>query len=453
MHKPFILFCSLFFSLLFLSAVTAEQEVKKPNILVILVDDLGYNDLGSYGSKDMQTPYIDSLVYGGVRFTHFYANSSVCSPTRAALLTGRYPEMVGVPGVIRTDPKNSWGYLLPKVETLPSLLKKNGYHTALIGKWHLGLEAPNRPTDKGFSHFQGFLGDMMDDYYTHLRHHINYMRLNNNEIRPQGHATDLFSDWASRYIESRQATKKPFFLYLAYNAPHDPIQPPTEWVNRVKERENGISEKRAKLVAFIEHMDAGIGKVVQTLKKTGAYQNTIIIFSSDNGGRLDLGANNGKVRSGKGSMYEGGLKVPACLVWPARINHPSTTSAVSLTIDIFPTLLEAAGIAYHPQDIDGVSLLPFINGQGSALTERPVFFCRREGDAEYGGKTIDAVRMGDWKLLQNFPFAQRELYNLKEDPLESNNLMATHKEKFRELEALLRAHIQKSGSVPWQKTK
>ena len=214
---------------LFFFAVAHAQQ---PNIVLILVDDLGYGDLGIYGASDMQTPALDSLASSGLRFTQFYANSPVCSPTRASLLTGRYPPMAGVPGVIRTHAANNWGALSEDVTLLPAMLRRRGYHTAMVGKWHLGLAAPDRPIDRGFDHFEGFLGDMMDDYYTHLRHGLNYMRYNEEVIEPEGHATDLFSDWAVRYIESRTVSTAPFFLYLAYNAPHTPIQPPDEWVRR-----------------------------------------------------------------------------------------------------------------------------------------------------------------------------------------------------------------------------
>jgi len=210
------------------------ESAPKPNILMVLVDDLGFGDLSCYGATDLQSPNIDKLVASGIRFDNFYANCPVCSPTRASLLTGRYQELVGVPGVIRTHADNNWGYLSPDAVFLPEVLKRAGYHTAIVGKWHLGLEEPNRPNDRGFDHFHGFLGDMMDDYYKHRRHGINYMRLNDQEIDPPGHATDLFSTWASDYLRDR-ATKpdQPFFLYLAYNAPHTPIQPPDEWLGRV----------------------------------------------------------------------------------------------------------------------------------------------------------------------------------------------------------------------------
>ena len=217
------------------TGAAADAVGGRPNILVILADDLGCGDLSSYGATDLKSPNIDGLVAAGMRFDSFYANCPVCSPTRAALMTGRYPDLVGVPGVIRTHITNNWGYLLPQAVLLPQMLKRGGYHTALVGKWHLGLTAPNTPNERGFDHFHGFLGDMMDDYYTHRRHGFNYMRLSDKEIDPEGHATDLFTQWAIDYLRERSRMKEqPFFLYLAYNAPHVPIQPPQEWLDRVQ---------------------------------------------------------------------------------------------------------------------------------------------------------------------------------------------------------------------------
>jgi len=214
----------------------------KPNILVILTDDQGRGDYSAFGTKDIRTPTIDRLFHEGMTFNNFFANSCVCYPSRAALLTGCYPDRVGVPGVIREEtPENSWGYLLPGTMLLPQLLKPAGYHTALIGKWHLGIGSPNTPNERGFDLFEGFLGDMMDDYWTHLRHGLNLMRYNQTMMEAKGHATDVFTDWACDYLQERATAGKPFFLYLAYNAPHDPIQPPPEWLEKVKHREPGIS--------------------------------------------------------------------------------------------------------------------------------------------------------------------------------------------------------------------
>ena len=251
-----LVFCVLTMLTLDGSRGVQAEDFGRPNIVMILVDDLGYGDVSYMGATDLESPHIDSIAADGIRFSDFYANCPVCSPTRAALLTGRYQDLVGVPGVIRTRLEDSWGYLSESAVLLPQPLKKAGYHTAIVGKWHLGLEAPNTPMDRGFDHFHGFLGDMMDDYYNHRRHGFNYMYDDRTEIDPEGHATDLFTEWACDYIRGRKA-KQPYFLYLAYNAPHTPIQPPEEWIAKVKAREKGITDRRAKLVALIEHMDDG----------------------------------------------------------------------------------------------------------------------------------------------------------------------------------------------------
>lgn len=428
----------------------AESLAERPNILLILTDDQGYHDVSYYGTNDIRTPHIDQLVSSGMRFDNFYANSSVCSPTRAALLSGRYQDFVGVPGVIRTNPDNSWGYLHPEATLMPSVLQEHGYHTALIGKWHLGLKSPNIPNERGFDHFHGWLGDMMDDYWSHRRHGINYMRLNKKTIDPKGHATDLFTDWSVQYINEQAESEQPFFLYLAYNAPHFPVQPPKEWLQKVKEREPEIEGARAELVAFIEHMDAGIGQVLQALKDTGQYENTIIIFTSDNGGHGPSMANNGPTRGAKQSMYEGGLRVPAGITWPAHIQSGSSTDRVALTMDVFPTLLDITGISYHVP-LEGQSFLPTLLGEEQPERNAPLYFSRREGGTRYGGLTIQAVRLGDWKLLQNTPFGPQELYNLEKDPMEQENVIEEYPKKYKELNSAMMKFIQKGGAVPWQK--
>ena len=429
-------------------AAGEQKTAGKPNILMILVDDLGYGDLSSYGATDLKTPHIDGLVSAGIRFDNFYANCPVCSPTRAALLSGRYPDMAGVPGVVRTHITNSWGYLAPHAELLPKLLKPAGYHTAIVGKWHLGLESPNTPNERGFDHFHGFLGDMMDDYYNHRRHGNNYMRLNGKEIDPEGHATDLFTQWAVDYISDRAKSDKPFFLYLAYNAPHTPIQPPDDWLVRVKNREPGIDDKRAKLVALIEHLDDGIGKVVTALKDAGISDNTLVIFTSDNGGQLNVGANNGPLNGSKGQMDEGGIRVPMCAVWPGRIKPGSRSDHVALTMDLYPTICEAAG-AKIAHRIDGRSILPTLLGKSQPEEKRFLFWVRREGGGT-GGRAFYAARSGDFKLLQNNPFEPMRLYNLKDDPKEQNPLGRRHK-MYRTLSTALRNHIIEAGAVPWEK--
>ena len=444
----------------------ASVRGAKPNVLVILVDDLGYGDLSCYGANDLKSPNIDKLVANGMRIDPFYANCPVCSPTRASLLSGRYPDLVGVPGVIRTNIRDNWGHLSPQAVLLPALLRRAGYHTALVGKWHLGLASPDTPNERGFDHFHGFLGDMMDDYYHHRRHGVNYMRLNDSQIDPEGHATDLFTQWAIDYLRQRAgkgprqsrgtqgrdalATMQPFFLYLAYNAPHTPIQPPPEWVEKVKQREPGISDRRAKLVALIEHMDAGIGKVMEALKETGLSDNTLVIFTSDNGGQLDVGATNGPLRAGKGDLYEGGIREPMCMVWPRRIEPGSRSDRVALTMDVFPTVCEAAGVPID-HEIDGVSFLPTLLGKQQPADQRTLFWVRREGGPRYGGRAYYAAREGDFKLVQDSPFEPLKLYNLAQDPQEERPLDDKHP-MYRKLFNALQAHISKTGAVPWQRS-
>ena len=425
-----------------------ENTHSAPNILMILTDDQGWGDAAAYGAKDLKTPAIDSLITAGMRFDNFYANCPVCSPTRAALLSGMVPDKVGVPGVIRTHPDNNWGFLNPNAILLPKPLKAVGYHTAIIGKWHLGLEAPSRPIDHGFDHFHGFLGDMMDDYWTHTRHDRHYMRLNSNDVRPEGHATDIFSDWAADYITSRAGKVQPWFCYLAYNAPHTPVQPPRAYLEKVLSREPGIDPTRAKLVAFIEHLDVGIGRVVDCVKKTGQAENTLIVFTSDNGGHKGSHAHCGPHRGFKQEMYEGGIAVPFCAVWPGHIAPGSRSDLVALTSDLFPTFCEAAG-ATIKHEIDGMSILPTLLGKRQSF-DRTLFWVRREGGQLYQGQDYYAVRRGPWKLLQNTPFENYQLFNLDDDPLELIDVSDGHRSIVKDLTEKLRHHVQVAAKVPWQ---
>ena len=422
------------------------------------MDDLGYGDLSCYGAPDLKTPHIDALFEEGIRFDQFYANCPVCSPSRAAILTGLYPDKAGVPGVIRTplpDAVPNWGKLREDTPFLPELLGDAGYHTAAIGKWHLGLEEPDRPSDRGFDLFHGFLGDMMDDYYEHLRHGKHYMRRNLEPIHPEGHATDLFSDWAIDYLRERTSEEnreEPFFLYLAYNAPHTPIQPPQDWLAKVREREEGIEEKRAKLVALIEHMDHGIGRVIEALKESGAYENTVTVFTSDNGGQVNVGGRNAPFRGGKQEMWEGGIRVGTCVVWPDRIKPGQVNGdLVSLGMDFYPTLADLAG-AKIVHEIDGRSFAPLLRGEPFQDSPRDLFWVRLEGNQKYGGIPYHAVRQGDWKLLRNTGFEPYQMFNLADDPGEENPIdRQKAPRKYNELFHALLRHINHAGKVPWQR--
>jgi len=431
-------------------ALSAALQAAKPNFLIILADDHGYGDVSAYHESDVETPNIDRIGKEGLLFTAMRANCTVCSPSRAALLTGRYADRVGVPGVIRTKPEDSWGYFKPGVPTIADELKKAGYHTGIIGKWHLGLESPNTPNERGFDHFHGFLGDMMDSYTTHLRHGNNYMRLNAEVIEPKGHATDLFTDWAGDYLRERANSKDaPFFLYLAYNAPHFPIEPPAEWLAKVKARAPQFEEKRAMNVAFVEHLDDRIGRVLAVLKETGLEENTVVVFSADNGGSVPHAQNNAPWRGGKQDHYDGGLRVPFLMRWPAQIKPGSRSDYQGLNFDLFPTFLELAGATPSPE-LDAVSLVPILKG-GTITMPRELYFVRREGNRNYGGKSYEALIRGDWKLMQNDPYSPLELYNLKNDPQEKTNVATKAPKAFNDMAEALRKHVQRGGGTPWQK--
>ncbi len=435
-------------ALLAAANVGAAEKAERPNIVLILADDLSHGDLSCTGGSDVHTPHIDRIFREGRSLTRFRTNSSVCSPTRAALLTGRYPDCVGVPGVIRTHADQNFGRLAPNAVLLPALLRRSGYATALIGKWHLGLAPPDTPNDRGFEVFHGWLGDMMDDYVTHRRHGINYLRHNADTVDPTGHATDLFTAWAIDFLRERQADQRPFFLELAYNAPHAPIQPPAEWLKRVRERAPTLPDMRARRIALVEHMDDGIGRVLAALKAAGLDKNCLVIFTSDNGGPLEAGAINPGIRDGKGSMYEGGLRVPFGASWAGRIPPGSASDVAGVTMDLFPTILEAVGVE-PPNNLDGTSLLPTLFGRPQTLT-RPLFFMRREGGPGFWGGENEAVIDGDWKLVHNGPFRPLELFNLAADPSESHDLAAREPKIRNRLARELQLHLQAAGATPWQ---
>jgi arylsulfatase A-like enzyme len=291
---------------------------------------------------------------------------------------------------------------------------------------------------------------MMDSYTTHLRHGQNYMRRNREVIEPRGHATDLFTDWAVDYLNDRaKQPQQPFLLYLAYNAPHFPIEPPADWLANVKQRAPNLNEKRAKNVALVEHLDHGVGRVLAALEKSGLSKNTVVVLTSDNGGSLPHAQNNDPWRDGKQSHYDGGLRVPFMIRWPGQIKAGSLSDYAGLIFDIFPTFLELAG-RERAADLDAVSLVPILQGK-QASTTRELYFVRREGGLAYGGKSYEAMIRGDWKILQNHPYQPLELYNLRNDPQETSNVANTHPKLFQELSTALRGHIQRGGSTPWQK--
>ena len=423
------------------SCVHAQDQ---PNIIFILADDLGYGDLSCYGAKDLQTPNIDALAQQAITFTRAYANSTVCSPSRASILTGNYPDLVGVPGVIRDMQDNTWGNLRDDITTLPEELQKLNYNTALIGKWHLGYKSPDLPNDRGFDYFKGFVGDMMDDYYTHRKAGVNWMRENNQVINPKGHATDLFTDWTLEYLREQNKQEKPFFLFLTYNAPHDPVQPPQEWLSKIQNKEQNSTLKRQKMIAFVEHLDYNVGRILDQLNNSDLGENTIVVFTSDNGGALQYGASNNPFTGGKGDFFEGGIRVP-CIVKIPSSSQIKQSEEPLLLMDFQPSLIKMAGGKIDknlPSElIVDLFDLPRNN------TSRNMIWMRREGH-KFGGRIYYAISDGRYKLLQRNPFSGYELFDLINDPNETSPIKLP-KVKMA-LKKALTKHIQTSGKIQWQ---
>ncbi|MDR2809243.1 MAG: sulfatase-like hydrolase/transferase, partial [Tannerellaceae bacterium] len=354
---------------------------------------------------------------------------------------------MSIPDFVRNHADESWGNLSSEAILLPQVLKSAGYHTAIVGKWHLGLQSPDTPTERGFDYFHGFLGDMMDDYYTHLRHNRNYMRENTTVVHPQGHASEVFSDWAIDYLNRRRNENVPFFLYLAYNAPHAPLQPPMEWLEKVKKREPNITKKRAALIALIEHLDEQVGRVIHALETNSQLENTLIIFVSDNGGDRGSDANNGLLNGWKGQMLEGGIRVAAGFYWKGKIK-PAVTENFAMLMDIFPALCQLTGMEIKHK-IDGVSILPTLLGEKQTTDDRTVFWVRREG-WDFGGRAAYAARYKEYKVLQNIPYEPLQYFDLKSDPKEQTSLSIETSEQYRKLFYELMDHVQEAGQIPWQ---
>lgn len=434
-----------------LSMVIAQllPAAEKPNFIVIYTDDQGYGDTSMYGKKGIETPHMDRIAKEGMLFTQMRANCTVCTPSRAALITGIYADRAGAPGVIRNERHRSWGYLDPKVPTIADELNKLGYHTALVGKWHLGTEEPNVPNSRGFDFFHGFLGDMMNDYYNHKRGGVNWLRKNKEVIEQNGiHATNMFTDWADAYLKDRSQKKEPFFLFLAYNAPHFPIQPPEEWVEKVKKREPGMSEGRVQAVAFVEHTDEQIGRILKSLDDYGLAENTVVFFTSDNGGSSPHFQENDPWRGGKQDHYDGGLKVPFAVRWPGTVKAGTSSNYQGLTFDIFSTCVEAAG-GKPSENLDAVSLMPLLKGENFSTPDRELYFVRREGGGNRVGMAYHALIKDGYKLMHNSPMSGLELYNIEKDPQETTDLFKLEPKRVTKMINRLERHIQRGGMTPW----
>ncbi len=406
----------LFLTISFLNA--QHNKNSKPNIILIMADDLGYAGLSSFGGKGINTPELDKLAETGVMCTNFYSNSTVCSPTRVALLTGRYQQRVGLDHIYFHCLKND-GLDPEENNVLAKELKKAGYHTGIFGKWHLGAGEKYQPKNHGFDDFVGFLDGNID----YISHHNTESLPDwwvNHELRNQpGYATTLLNNAAVQFIEDNH--KNPFFLYFPHAAVHLPMQGPNDLATRTDDFyayrvDNLMSpeEYMRRYSEMIASIDLGVGQIMRTLRKFKIEENTLVIFISDNGGEkigVQYGKVNGNTRGSKATMYEGGIKVPAIFYWKGELNPGFINKDIMITMDIFPTILDLIGVPIDTfKKPDGVNLWKSLN-QVKKLDDRDLFWMHAERLA---------MRRGDLKMIrQNNGI---ELYNLIKDPLEENNL-------------------------------
>ncbi len=436
MSRPFLrLLGALGFAAALVPSFLAAAE-PPPNVVLIVTDDAGYGDFGCYGATDIRTPHVDRLAREGVRLTDFYA-APQCTPTRAALFTGRYQQRVRLEAALGSAGRSLEMGLPANGRTLPQLLKNHGYATGLVGKWHLGYKPEFSPQAHGFDYaFASQSGYM--DFYHHVRADgQNDLFENGEPAATEGYATDLFTERAERFITEHAA--RPFFLTVTYTAPHWPFQPPGK-PSRAKN--NGAFQHpsddppatRADYAAMLEQVDTGIGRLLATLDRLGLAENTLVIFTNDNGG--EWLSRNAPFFHRKGTLWEGGIRVPAVFRWPARLPAGRVETQPGITMDLTATILAATGVALPPgTHLDGLDLLPILAGRASA-PERALFW-------RFGGPTYRnqrAVRMGDWKLLIDFGgFSPQLLFNLRDDPGERNDLAARHPEIVARLRPLIDA--------------
>ena len=395
---------------------TAENSLNKPNILVILLDDAGYNDFGFNGSKDLLTPNIDRLAADGTVFTDAHVSASVSGPSRAGILSGRYNQRCGY----ECNLGDTLGLGLNE-ETIADVFLRNGYNTSCFGKWHQGDAPEYHPNRRGFEHFYGFIAGSRSYFYRPNRDDkpgdVYNLQYNGKQLSFNGYMTDVLADAAVDYLDKQKGSGKPFMMYLAFNAVHTPMEATKEDMARFE------GHSRQKLAAMTWAVDRGIGKVVDKLKKEGMYENTLIFFLSDNGGAHNNQSSNYPLKGFKGNKYEGGIRVPFFITMGGK--YKGTFDGLSSSLDIFSTSIAAAGIDKESlkNPIDGVDLIPYISGEMSG-NPHDILFWRKEKSS--------AVRMGDYKLISVEGLGQR-LYNLNDNLGEDNDLRKINPELCKEM--------------------
>ncbi len=393
--------------------------MSRPNIILILADDMGYGDCSCYGSTAIHTPHLDALAANGLRCTDFHSNGAVCSPTRAALLTGRYQQRCGIGSVISAANHRHIG--LPDNETtFAQLLQADDYRTGLFGKWHLGYEPRFNPTRRGFDQFRGFVSGNID-YHSHIDQVGEEDWWAADALSPEdGYTTDLVTEHGLRFIEENHST--PFCLYLAHECPHYPYQGPADAAYRTpgngQPAQGPRQDHPQAYKEMMESMDNGIGRIIAAVEAQGIAEQTLIFFFSDNGPSGP--GSSGSLRGGKGTLWEGGHRVPAMACWPGVIAPGTETGFTAMGMDLFPTMMAIAGVELPAGlELDGRDLSPILQGQ-QPTDERTLFWRHHQQKA---------VRAGRWKLVTEGPEgAAPVLFDLTEDIGEKHNIAAAHPE-------------------------
>lgn len=417
----------LFAGMVSLLACGETEEPRRPNIVIIMADDLGYGGISSYGNDSIHTPHLDSLARQGLKFTDFYANAPVCTPTRAALMTGRYQQRAGLEGVIYVRGETRQVGMDTSQVTIAELLRQQGYATGIMGKWHLGYKKAFNPVHHGFDTFYGYVSGNID-YHTHYDNAGIYDWWHNlDSLQEEGYVTDLITRHAVQFIHRHKA--EPFFLYVPHEAPHVPFQGRDDPGYRYPGQEfsyyGPVEDRLRAYREMVEVMDEGIGSIMQALRENGLEENTLFFFLSDNGALARFGSNGG-LNGQKTNLYEGGIRVPAIAYWKGKI-RPGETSAVALSMDLLPTALSISGASVSEKyTLDGLDISPLLLQQ-QPLGERTVFW-------RYRGQK--AVRRGSWKLL--ITESDTALYNLDRDIGETKNVSARQPEKVEALTDALR---------------
>lgn len=400
----------LFLTALFVSC--GPKDFERPNIILIMADDLGYADISCYGNEEIKTPALDQLATEGLKFTDYHSNGAVCSPTRAALLTGRYQQRSGLEGVIYASGETRKTGLAIEELTFADYMKEAGYVTGIFGKWHLGYRIDFNPIYQGFDYFRGYVSGNVD-YHSHVDGSgVPDWWHNLEKVEEKGYVTDLITKYSVEFIKENK--DKPFCLYVAHEVPHYPFQGRNDKADRfpgVKFEQHGSrKDKKGAYKEMIEVMDEGIGQIISTLRELSLDKNTFVFFCSDNGG-LRKYANNGDLRASKGSLYEGGHRVPAIAWWPGMIEPGTQTEQTVMSMDLFPTFVNLSKQETEESyGFDGVDLTRLMLEQRE-LPERSLFWKYRKQKV---------IRRGDWKLVVENDTS--ELYNLAEDLQESNDL-------------------------------